>query len=289
MEACVARPQDRGRTRAFLGSRARRGDRELPARRRRPARHRPRRCAPNPGIVYCSTSGYGQRGSRSQWAGHDLNYLAVGGYLDCSGRNAEGGPALPGATVGDAAGGGMQAVIAILAALVHRAATGEGATLDVSVADGVVALMSLYVDEYLATGGSRARATTSSPAATRATTCTAAPTTAGSPWARSSRTSSPTCAGPRLRAVDRAPDRRRRARRDARRLPRVRAPQPRRWVADLGPADTCVSEVASVPELVAAPHFRERGCSDHAQARRLRAGGLGARGHGSRATRPGGA
>src|SRR5258705_2218977 len=31
----------------------------------------------NPAIVYCSTSGYGQDGPRSQWAGHDLNYLAV--------------------------------------------------------------------------------------------------------------------------------------------------------------------------------------------------------------------
>src|SRR6202008_3280426 len=106
----------------------------------------------NPGVVYCSTSGYGQTGPRAQWAGHDLNYLAAGGYLDCLGRGAAGGPALPGATIGDAAGGGMQAVIAILAALVHRAATGEGAVLDVSVADGVVGLMSLYIDEYLATG-----------------------------------------------------------------------------------------------------------------------------------------
>jgi len=103
--------------------------------------------ARNPRLVYCSTSGFGQTGPRSQWAGHDLNYLAVGGYLDCSGRGADGGPALPGATIGDAAGGGMQAVIAILAALVQRGATGAGAYLDVSVADGVVALMSLYVDE----------------------------------------------------------------------------------------------------------------------------------------------
>src|SRR5258706_12378438 len=108
--------------------------------------------AVNPAIVYCSTSGYGQTGPRAQWAGHDLNYLAVGGYLDCSGRAEDGGPALPGATIGDAAGGGMQAVIAILAALVQRSATGEGAYLDVSVADGVVALMSLYIDEFLATG-----------------------------------------------------------------------------------------------------------------------------------------
>jgi alpha-methylacyl-CoA racemase len=106
----------------------------------------------NESIVYCSTSGYGQTGPKSQWAGHDLNYLALGGYLDCSGRTAEDGPALPGATIGDSAGGGMHAVMAVLAALVQRERTGQGAHLDVSVADGVLAFMSLYVDEYLATG-----------------------------------------------------------------------------------------------------------------------------------------
>lgn len=106
----------------------------------------------NPGIVYCSTSGYGQDGPRSQWAGHDLNYLAVGGYLSTSGRGADGGPALPGATIADSAGGGMQAVMGILAALVARQTTGEGRHLDVSVADGVLSLMSLYVEQHLATG-----------------------------------------------------------------------------------------------------------------------------------------
>ncbi len=40
--------------------------------------------ARNPGIVYCSTSGYGQDGPRVAWAGHDLDYLAVGGYLAMS-------------------------------------------------------------------------------------------------------------------------------------------------------------------------------------------------------------
>ena len=59
---------------------------------------------------------------------------------------------MPGATVADSAGGGMHAVVAILAALVRRGATGAGAHLDVSAADGVLALMSLAVDEYLATG-----------------------------------------------------------------------------------------------------------------------------------------
>jgi len=106
----------------------------------------------NERIIYCSTSGYGQDGPHAHWAGHDINYLAVGGYLHCSGRRGDGGPALPGATVADSAAGGMQAVIAIMAALLRRTATGEGAYLDVSVADGVLQLMSLHIDRYLATG-----------------------------------------------------------------------------------------------------------------------------------------
>src|SRR5437588_961965 len=106
----------------------------------------------NPRLVYCSTSGYGQDGPRAQWAGHDLNYLGVGGFLDCTGRREDGQPPIPGATVADSAGGGMQGVIAILAALVQRTSTGEGTYLDVSAADGVLALMALAVDEYLAVG-----------------------------------------------------------------------------------------------------------------------------------------
>ncbi len=106
----------------------------------------------NPRLVYCSTSGYGQNGPASQRAGHDLNYLAVGGFLDCSGRRDDGGPALPGATVADIAADGMQTAMAIMAALIGRGNTGEGRYLDVSIVDGVVAMMSLYVDEYLVTG-----------------------------------------------------------------------------------------------------------------------------------------
>ncbi len=106
----------------------------------------------NPGVVYCSTSGYGQDGPSSQWAGHDLDYLAVGGFLAMSGAGAGGVPPLPGATLADAAGGGMQAALAVTAALVERASTGRGAYLDVSVAEGVLWLMSLAVDEHLATG-----------------------------------------------------------------------------------------------------------------------------------------
>jgi alpha-methylacyl-CoA racemase len=106
----------------------------------------------NPRLIYCSTTGYGQSGPRAAWAGHDLNYLAVGGFLHCSGRRADGGPALPGATVADSAAGGMHAAIAILAALVRRATSGRGEHLDVAVADGVLYFTSLYIDQYLATG-----------------------------------------------------------------------------------------------------------------------------------------
>jgi alpha-methylacyl-CoA racemase len=108
--------------------------------------------AVNPRVVYCSTSGYGQSGPWSQYAGHDLNYLAVGGFLATTHPRADGGPPVPGATVADSAGGGLQAVCAILAALVARNTTNTGAYLDVAATDGVVALMSLAIDEYLATG-----------------------------------------------------------------------------------------------------------------------------------------
>ena len=106
----------------------------------------------NERVVYCSTSGYGQTGPRRHWAGHDLNYLSVSGYVHCSGRDADGIPALPGATVADIAAGGMHAAMAMLAALMRRERTGDGEYLDVSVADGAIGMMSLYADEHLATG-----------------------------------------------------------------------------------------------------------------------------------------
>jgi alpha-methylacyl-CoA racemase len=216
--------------------------------------------AVNPRIVYCSTSGFGQTGPRSQWAGHDLNYLAVGGYLDCSGRAADGGPALPGATIGDAAGGGMQAVIAILAALVQRAATGEGEYLDVAVADGVVALMSLYIDEYFATGeipGPRHNILTGRYACYDVYRCS------DDRWIAVGAIE-PHFYANLCRALgceqwlahqtdDEVQDA---IRKDFQAVISTRTRD--EWVARLGPADTCVSEVASVPELVHDAHLRAR-------------------------------
>lgn len=108
--------------------------------------------ARNAGIVYVSTSGYGRSGERAGWAGHDLDYLAVGGYLAMSEPLADGRPPLPGATIADAAAGGMHAALAVCAALLRRASTGRGCHLDVAVADGVLWLVSLAVEEQLATG-----------------------------------------------------------------------------------------------------------------------------------------
>ena len=59
---------------------------------------------------------------------------------------------MSGATVADAAGGGMHAALAVMAALIGRGADGPGVHLDVSIAEGVLWLTSLPVDEYLATG-----------------------------------------------------------------------------------------------------------------------------------------
>lgn len=108
--------------------------------------------AANSQIVYCSISGYGQTGPAGSWVGHDLNYDALAGMLATTELRADGAPAIPGLTVADTAGGGMQAVISILAGLLNCRMRGEGAYLDVSMTEGVLYLMSMHVDEYLATG-----------------------------------------------------------------------------------------------------------------------------------------
>jgi crotonobetainyl-CoA:carnitine CoA-transferase CaiB-like acyl-CoA transferase len=214
----------------------------------------------NPGLVYCSTSGYGQSGPRSQWAGHDLNYLGVGGFLDCTGRRADGQPPIPGATVADSAGGGMHAVIAILAALVRRASTSEGAHLDVSVADGVLALMALAVDEYLAVGtvpGPGHGILTGRYACYEVYGCAAdgAITVAAIEprfWAN-------LCQAVGLeRWIDHQTDDDRQDEIRAELAAVFRTKTRDEWVAELGPADTCVAPVLAVPEVVEDQQYAAR-------------------------------
>ncbi|MGH2775440.1 MAG: CaiB/BaiF CoA transferase family protein [Actinomycetota bacterium] len=105
----------------------------------------------NPKLVYCAISGYGQDGPRAQVAGHDANYIGYAGLLSVIGAEGE-RPVIPGVQIGDLAGGGMSAVIAVLAALVRRGVTGQGDFCDISMMDGAVSWSSIHAAEFFASG-----------------------------------------------------------------------------------------------------------------------------------------
>jgi crotonobetainyl-CoA:carnitine CoA-transferase CaiB-like acyl-CoA transferase len=85
--------------------------------------------AAHPRLVVCSLSGWGENGPYASRAGHDLTYQAVAGILATV---PPGRP--PAAPVADLTGA-WSAVAGILAALVARARTGEGATIDAALLD----------------------------------------------------------------------------------------------------------------------------------------------------------
>jgi crotonobetainyl-CoA:carnitine CoA-transferase CaiB-like acyl-CoA transferase len=105
----------------------------------------------NQRLIYCAISGYGQGGPRAQTAGHDVNYIGYAGVLSTIGAEGD-RPVIPGVQIGDLAGGGMSAVIAILAALVQRGITGRGEFCDISMMDGAVSWLSMHAAEFVATG-----------------------------------------------------------------------------------------------------------------------------------------
>jgi len=92
----------------------------------------------NPGVVYCSITGYSAGGPSAQVAGHDLTYMADAGLLSLA-TPAGAQPAIPPVLVADIGGGSMPAVINILLALLHRKNTGEGSRLSVSITDNLFA------------------------------------------------------------------------------------------------------------------------------------------------------
>lgn len=95
----------------------------------------------NPGIIYCSISGYGQDGPYCMMAGHDVNYLSFGGLLGLCGESEDRPPVIPPVQIADIAAGGMMAAIAILTAVIHRNRTGEGQYIDISMTDGIVSML----------------------------------------------------------------------------------------------------------------------------------------------------
>ena len=95
-----------------------------------------RKC--NPKLIYCALTGYGQTGPLRDRAGHDINYLARSGIISYSGRIGQ-LPSLYGIQIADLAGGSMNAVVGVLAAVIYRTATGKGQFIDVSMLDGSMA------------------------------------------------------------------------------------------------------------------------------------------------------
>lgn len=107
--------------------------------------------ARNPRLVYCAITGYGQTGPWRDMAGHDINYTAMAGLLELVGCSG-GPPAIPATQIADLAGGSMQAVIGILLALLSRHRSGQGQFIDVSMMDGVAAMLPVALSQFQATG-----------------------------------------------------------------------------------------------------------------------------------------
>ncbi|MDP9142340.1 MAG: CoA transferase, partial [Pseudomonadota bacterium] len=94
----------------------------------------------NPRIVFAALTGYGQTGPYSQWAGHDMNYLALAGVLDQIGT-AGGAPAQSNLQIADLAGGALTCALGIVAAVHGAQKSGVGTMVDVSMMDGAMAMM----------------------------------------------------------------------------------------------------------------------------------------------------
>lgn len=105
----------------------------------------------NPKLIYCALTGYGQSGPYRDRAGHDINYLALSGVASHTGRRQH-GPLPLGVQVADVGGGSYNAMVGILAAVIHRRQTGEGQLVDISMYDGTLAWNAMAVAHYFATG-----------------------------------------------------------------------------------------------------------------------------------------
>ncbi len=101
-----------------------------------------------PRLIICALTGYGQTGPLASRAGHDLNYLARSGVLGLQGPR-DGPPQVPGFQLADVSGG-MWCVIAILAALRRREATGHGEICDIAMTDGVLGFAAFSLSAALA-------------------------------------------------------------------------------------------------------------------------------------------
>ena len=108
----------------------------------------------NPGLIYCSVTGFGQTGPYKDRPGYDFMAQGMGGMMSVTGERDDlpgGGPQRVGIPVIDLTAG-MYATIAVCAALAHRAVTGKGQWIDVALLDTCVAYLANQGMNYLATG-----------------------------------------------------------------------------------------------------------------------------------------
>jgi formyl-CoA transferase len=109
----------------------------------------------NPGLIYCSITGYGQDGPYRSLPGYDFIIQAEAGLMSITGP-VEGPPYKVGVAIVDITAG-MFASHAILAALHHREQTGRGQYIDVSLFDAQLGWLANVAQNYLVSGQAPAR------------------------------------------------------------------------------------------------------------------------------------
>lgn len=108
----------------------------------------------NPGLIYCSITGFGQTGPYAKRAGYDFMIQGLGGLMSLTGRpeDEEGaGPMKVGVALTDILTG-LYATVGVLAALNQREQSGIGQHIDVALLDVQVACLANQAMNYLATG-----------------------------------------------------------------------------------------------------------------------------------------
>ena len=110
----------------------------------------PSLAAAKPGLVYCSITGFGQDGPHKHRPGYDFMIQGMAGFMSITGE-AGGEPLRAGVAVADLTTG-MYSVIAILAALRHRDATGEGQHVDMALFDVSLGWLANQAQNYLVSG-----------------------------------------------------------------------------------------------------------------------------------------
>ena len=108
----------------------------------------------NPGLIYCSITGFGQTGPYAKRAGYDFMIQAMGGLMSVTGKAAgeEGaGPVKVGVALTDILTG-LYASNAVLAALAERERSGQGQYIDLALLDVQVACLGNQALNYLTTG-----------------------------------------------------------------------------------------------------------------------------------------